>query len=404
MPTYTYKARDTMGKSVKGTMDAGTKDELVDKLHKMGYMTTQVTEALPGIKIESFLEKLMPINTEDMIMFYVQLSNMINAGIPILTCLDTLNKQIENRLLKETVGGVLRSVEGGNSLSQALARYPRIFPKLFVNIAKAGEASGKLDMVSARYAVYFEHQIDLRQKIKGALFYPMILLFAGIAVTLFIVTFVIPQFVAIFMKTGIALPLPTLILFKIGIGIKQYWYLGVLLVIALWLGIRFYGNREAGRLNFDRLKLRLPIIGPLHRKGAISRFGRTLGTLTASGVPILESLDITKEVIGNEVLARVIGNARTAVEKGERISEPLRISGEFPPDTVQMILVGEETGGLPEMLDKISDFYDMSLGYTIKKLTTVLEPIFLLIMGCLVGFIMASMLLPMFDMMKMLRH
>lgn len=404
MPTYLYKARDGTGKPVKGTMDAGTKEELVDKLHKMGYMTTQVTEALPGIKIESFFEKLAPISAETMIMFYIQLSNMIDAGIPILTTLDTLNKQIENKVLKETVGGVLRSVEGGNSLSQALTKYPRIFPKLFVNMVKAGEASGKLDMVSARYAVYFEHQVDLSQKIKGALFYPIILLCAGIAVTLFIVTFVIPQFVAIFMKAGIALPLPTLILFKVGIAIKQYWYLLILTVIALWLAIRFYGNRETGRLNFDRLKLKLPIIGPLHRKAAISRFGRTLGTLVASGVPILECLDITKEVIGNEVLARVIGNVRNAVEKGEDIAEPLKLSEEFPQDTVQMVSVGEKTGSLDEMLNKISDFYDMSLGYTIKKLTTVLEPIFLLIMGSLVGFIMASMLLPMFDMMKMLRH
>lgn len=404
MPTYTYKARDNTGKPVRGTMEAATKEELISKLRKMGYMTTQVTEALPGIKIESVFDNIMPIGTEDMIIFYVQLSNMVNAGIPILSSLDTLNKQLENKRLKEAVGSVSRSVEGGESLSQAFSRHPRIFPKLFVNMVKAGEASGKLDMVSARYAEYFEHQTDLQQKIKGALFYPMILLVAGIAVTLFIVTFIIPQFARIFMKTGIALPIPTLILFKIGEWIKSFWYVAVLLVIVVWLGIRYYVKTEKGRLNFDRFKLKLPVIGPLHRKASISGFTRTLGTLVASGVPILESLDITREVVGNEVLGRVIGNARSSVEKGQALAEPLKISEEFPPDAVQMISVGEETGNLDGMLNKIADFYDKSVGYTIKKLTTIIEPIFLVIMGAMVGFIMASMLLPIFDMIKILRR
>jgi len=403
MPTYTYKARDATAKAVRGKMEAASKTELIDKLHKMGYMTTQVTEALPGVKIESFLDKIRPISVEDMIMFYVQLSNMVSAGIPILTTLNTLSKQIENKKLKEAIGSVSRSVEGGVSLSQAFAGYPRVFPKLFANIVKAGEASGKLDVVVARYAEYFEHQEDLRQKIKGALFYPIILSIAGIAVTLFIVTFVIPQFAKIFIKSGITLPVPTLILFKVGTGIKQFWYLGILLVIIIWLGVRYYAKTQRGRLNLDKLKLKIPVLGSLHRKAAISGFARTLGTLSASGVPILESLDITKEVLNNEVLARVIGNVRRSVEKGEKISEPLKIGKEFPPDTVQMISVGEETGDLDGMLAKVADFYDMSVGYAIKKLTTILEPLFLLIMGSLVGFIMASMLLPMFDMIKILK-
>lgn len=404
MPTYSYKARDNTGKAVRGTMEAASKEELIDKLRKMGYMTTEATEALPGIKIESFFDKLRPISAEDMIMFYVQLSNMINAGIPILATLDTLSKQTENKRLKEAVGSVSRSVEAGESLSRALAGHPCVFTKLFVNMAKAGEASGKLDTVAARYAEYFEHQTDLQQKIKSALFYPIILLIAGVAVTLFIVTFVIPQFAQIFLKAGVTLPLPTLILFKLGIGIKCFWYLGILSVVAVWLGIKFYIKTEKGRLNLDRFKLKMPIVGSLYRKAAISGFARTLATLAASGVPILESLDITKEVAGNEVLGRVIGNARSAVEKGEKISEPLKISEEFPPDAVQMISVGEETGDLGGMLNKVADFYDISIGYVIKKLTTILEPLFLVIMGCMVGFIMASMLLPMFDMIKILRR
>ncbi len=404
MPTYIYKARDAAGKLVKGAMDAADKDELAERLHRMGYMVTRVVEALPGKKIESVFEKLNKISAEDMIMFTLQLSNLINAGIGILPSLNTLNKQIENKRLKEVVGSISRNVEAGDSFSQALSRHPHIFSRLFVSMVKAGEASGRLDTILARYANYCEQQQDLRQKIKGAIFYPIILLFTGIAVTIFIVTFIIPQFAEIFIATGISLPKPTLILYKTGTGIKHYWYLILSVIIIIWLGIGYYISTERGRLNFDRFKLRIPVIGPLSRKIAISRFVRALSTLVASGVFILESLDIAKMVVGNEVLARVIGNVRNAVEKGERVSESLKISEEFPVDTVQMISVGEETGNLDKMLHKVSDYYDIYVGYAVKKLTSVIEPFFLVVIGGLIGFIMASILLPIFDMMKILRH
>jgi type IV pilus assembly protein PilC len=383
-------------------MDASTRDELVEKLRKMGYMITRVSEVPSGVKAKSMFEKFKKPGTEDMVMFYVQFSNMLTAGIPILTVLDTLSKQVENRTLRDAVGGVSRNVEGGDSFSQALQKYPGIFPRLFVHMAKAGEASGKLDVLTGRYAEYFEKQADLHQKIQGALFYPAILLVAGVAVTLFIVTCVIPQFVQIYVKTGVRLPAPTVILFMIGTGIRQFWYLAVAAAVIVWLGLKHYIGTEMGRVIFDRFKLKIPVIGPLLSKAALSRFAGTLGTLVASGVPILEALDITKEVIGNEVLSRVIGNAYESVKRGERISEPLKVSKEFPPDIVHMIAVGEESGDLDGMLHKIADFYDISIGYSIKKLTTILEPLFLVIMGGLVGFIMASMLLPMFDMVKVL--
>ena len=404
MPTYIYKARDTSGKLVKGIMEAIGREELVEKLHKMGFMATRVKEALPGVSVEPLFGKLKRINTEDMIIFNVQLSNMINAGISILASLDMLQKQVENRKLKNIIGDISREIESGDSFSQALSRHPATFSRLFVNMVRAGEASGKLDIVLTRFSEFAEHQEDLKQKIKGALFYPVILLCAGVAVTLFIVTFIIPQFAEIFIKTGIALPIPTLILYRIGMVIKHFWYLLGLLVIAGFIAVRHYVKTETGRFNFDRFKLNLPLFGQLFRKSAISRFSRTLGTLVASGVPILESLGITKEVMDNEVLARVVENTRNSVEKGEKIAESLKISEEFPPATVQMISVGEETGALDVMLNKISDFYDMSIGYTIKKLTAIIEPLFLAIMGGMVGFIMVSMLMPIFDMMKILRH
>ena len=406
MSIYAYKARDASGKAVNGTMEAQTKTELIDKLHKMGYMTTYVAEsnAGAGLKIDSFFERFKRINAEDMIMFYVQLANMINAGISILASLDALSNQIENKKFKEIIGSIKRSVEGGDSFSQAVSNYPKVFPRLFVNMIKAGEVSGKLDTVLIKYAEFFEHQEDLKEKVRGAMFYPLILLTVGIAVMLLIVTFVIPQFANIYMKSGVRLPTPTLIVYKLGIAIKSYWYILIGGFIAIILGIRYYLKTEKGAFFFDKLKLKLPIIGPLHRKVAISSFTRTLGTLIGSGVPILESLDIAKGVVQNEILSRIIESAKKAVERGERLAEPLQVSREFPADVVQMISTGEETGNLDMMLDKISNFYDRYVGYAIKKLTTAIEPIFLLIMGTLVGFIMASMLMPIFDMVKTLKQ
>jgi len=404
MPSYIYRARDATGKPLKGTMEAADKQELIDKLHKMGYMTTNVSEVAAGMQIGSIFDKLKWIATSDMLMFYIQLSNMINAGITILMSLSTLSKQIENHRLKEAVGSVARQVEGGSSLSRGFALHPQIFSKLFVSMIEVGEESGKLDTVLLRYANFFEQQEDLRQKIKGALFYPIILLLAGVAVTLFIVTFIIPQFAEIYLRAGIILPIPTLIVYKIGLAIKHYWYLLIVFLAVILFGLRYYFKTDRGAFLIDRLKLRAPIIGPLYRKVAVSRFSRTLATLLGSGVPILKSLDITKEVLANQVLAQVITNVHKSVEKGEHIAEPLKISEEFPADVVQMISVGEETGGLEEMLNKIADFYDMTVGYAVKKLTTIIEPLFLIVLGVMVGLIMASMLMPIFDMLKTLRR
>ena len=404
MPLYNYKARDTMGRAVSGVMESETKAALVDKLNKMSYMVTKVEEAKRGIKLSALLGKFRRVKSEDMLMFYIQLANMINAGITILMSLSTLARQVENQALKETIGAVARQIEGGSTLSQALFLHPSVFPKLFVNMIKAGEASGNLDSVLKRYAAFFEYQEDIKEKVKGALFYPMILLSFGVIVMLFIVAFVIPQFALIYMKSGVRLPIPTLIVYKTGLTIKSCWYWIFALLIAVLIVIKAYARTKSGKLFIDMLKLHIPIVGSLYRKIAISRFTRTLSTLLGSGVPILESLDITKEVVGNEILANIISDTRKYVERGEHLAEPLKVSGEFPPDVVQMISVGEESGNLDGMLEKIADFYDVTVNYAIKKLTTVIEPVFLMIMGVMVGIIMASMLMPMFDMVKILRH
>jgi type IV pilus assembly protein PilC len=401
MPIFIYKARDQLGKAVQGRMEAKSKEELVDKLHRMGYMTTKVVEIPKGFKID--FEKYRRIDPQDIIMFNLQLSNMINAGINILRSLDIIGKQIENRKFKEIVEDVKRNVEAGESFSQALSKYPKVFPPIFVSMVKAGEASGRLDVILKRYSDFFEYQLNLKQKIKGILLYPTILFFAGIAVTLFMVSFVVPKFAQIFLKIGMKLPLLTLILYKVGMIIKNFWLIIILSVIAIWIVLKYYVSSR-GKIYLDKFKLKLPLFGALYRKISISRFARTFSTLLKSGVPILESLEIVKEVVGNEILKRTLENVKRSLEKGEKISESLKVSKEFPLDVIQMISAGEETGNLDEMLNKISDFYDLSWNYTIKKLTSLIEPFLLLLMGGLVGFIMASLLLPIFDMIKILHH
>lgn len=404
MAMYRYKARDQTGKLVEGTMEAPSQVELADKLRKMGYIITGITPAARGITLEELLSRLRPIKPEDMILFNIQLSNMLDAGLPLLNCLRTISVQIENKRLKKVIEDVSLKIETGASLSEAMQTYPCYFSKLTISMVRAGEASGNLGLVLKRLADFGERELDLRQRVSSALLYPVILSFAATAVIIFIVTFIIPKFAEIFLKAGVALPLITRILNAVGIAIKDYWYLFILGMVGLLLGARIYASTENGRLKFDRFKLNIPITGPLIRKAAISRFGRTLATLSESGVNILESLEILEGTIGNEVLARVIITVREGVRSGSKISEPLKISKEFPPDTVQMIAAGEETGNLEGMLNKVADLYDSAVGYSIKRLTALLEPIFLVIMGCVVAIVMASVLLPMFDLIKVLRR
>ncbi len=404
MFAFNYRARDNTGKLIRGVIEALSQEEVAEKLQRMGYAPVRITEVFAGLKLEQLEWNFRRIKTEDIVMFNVQLANMLSSGLSIMSSLDTLQKQCENKRLNEIIGRVSRSVEAGDSFSQALAKHPRVFANLLVSMVKAAEAGGDLGGVLTRYAEYAETQAALRRKIKEALYYPVILVIAAAAVIVFVVTSLIPKFVEIFNRAGINLPLPTIILNGIGIAIREYWYVIILAGVLIVAGLRRYVRTETGKFRVDRISLKLPILGPIVRKTCISRFARTLSTLVSSGVPILESLDIVSEVVNNQVLGRVIKQMRQSVEKGERLAESLKVSEEFPPDTVQMISVGEESGNLAKMLNKISDFYDRATGYSIKKLVNSLEPILLLVMGAVVAFTMASMLLPMFNMVKLLRR
>jgi type IV pilus assembly protein PilC len=400
---FNYRARDNTGKLVRGVIDALSQEEVAEKLRRMGYTPVTITKVFAGLKLEQLGWNFRRIKTKDVVMFNVQLANMLNAGLSVISSLETLQKQNENKRLSDVIGRVARSVEAGESFSQALAKHPWVFPNLLVSMVKAAEASGGLDKVLNKYAEFAEAQADLQRKIKEALYYPVILIVAATGVIVFIATVLIPKFVEIFSRAEISLPLPTIILNGMGTAIRQFWYVIILAGVGAVLGLKRYVRTETGKFRFDKVSLKLPILGPIVRKVCISRFARTLSTLVGSGVPILESLDIVSDVVNNRILGRVIRQMRQSVEKGERLAESLKVSEEFPPDTVQMISVGEESGNLAGMLNKISDFYDRATGYSIKKLVASLEPILLLGMGTVVAFTMASMLLPMFNMIKLLR-
>ena len=404
MPDYLYKARDESGKLVKGVLEAASADEVGVKLRKMGYMAVSLSLAKKEIDLEGVLRNLRRINPQDLIVFNFQLANLLESGITLLISLRTIEAQTANKRLKNVLGEIWRAVESGSSFSESLSRHPRVFNKLFVNMVKAGEESGKLNDVLKKFAAFSEAKEELSQKIKGALFYPAILFIASIIVIVFIVTFIMPKFADLFLSAGLKLPLVTQILFSFGVIIKRYWYLIILgFCVVSWLAVK-YTHTKTGKFQFDRLTLKIPVLGDLARKIYVSRFSRTLAVLLSSGVPVLRSLDITKEVIGNQVMAGVMANLKASVEQGERLSAPLRVSGEFPLDAVQMISAGEESGNLDGMLNKIADFYDTAVSYSLKKLTALIEPLLLAIMGAVVALIMASVLIPIFDMVKIIRH
>lgn len=404
MPLYRYKARDEMGKLVEGAMEAPAESDLVKKLRKMGYVITGVSVTSDAFSVNDLFAGFKRISQEDMIFFHIQLSSMLEAGLPLLTCLRTISAQMENKKLKKLLEDITVKVESGSSLSEALAAHSRAFSKLTISMIRAGEATGNLSLVLQRLAEFGEREVDLRQKISGAMLYPMVLTVAATLVILFIVTFIIPKFAEIFLKANIPLPIVTRILYDAGMAIKDYWYLFALALTALFWGARIYADTRAGRFQFDALKLKIPVVGLLVRRAAIARFARMLATLSASGVNILESLEILEATIGNAVLARVVAAVREAVRDGSKISEPLKVSTEFPPDIVQMIAAGEETGNLDAMLNKVADLYEAAVAYNIKRLTSLIEPLFLAVMGGVVAAIMASILVPMFDMVKVLRR
>jgi len=392
MATFTYTARAFNGDLRTATIDAGSRDDVIAQLRK---------QRLSVVKIDQDATKKVgrgSIKTRDVVIFTRQFSTMINSGLPLVQALTILAEQTDNKALAEVTRKVVFDVESGNTVADALSKHPRAFTNLYVNMVAAGEAGGILDTILMRLATFLEKNDALVRKVKGAMIYPAVIMSVAAIAVVTLLIFVIPVFENMFSSVGLALPLPTRIVIGASRFLKSYWWM--LLAIAVGGGYMFkkYYASSNGKLVIDRLLLKMPVLGDVLRKSAVSRFTRTLGTLISSGVSILEGLEITAKTAGNRVIQDAIMQSRTSIAGGDTIAQPLQKSKVFPPMVISMIAVGEQTGGLDEMLSKIADFYDEEVDAAVSNLLSLLEPIMIVVLGVVVGGMVVAMYLPIFDM------
>jgi type IV pilus assembly protein PilC len=392
MATFTYTARAFNGDLRTATIDASSRDDVIAQLRK---------QRLSVVKIDQDAAKKIgrgAIKTRDVVIFTRQFSTMINSGLPLVQALTILAEQTDNKALAEVTKKVVFDVESGNTVADALSKHPRAFTNLYVNMVAAGEAGGILDTILLRLATFLEKNDALVRKVKGAMIYPAVIMsVAGIAVVTLLI-FVIPVFAGMFASAGQALPLPTRIVIGASGFLKHYWWvIGAIIIVGGYSGRKYYATSN-GKLVIDRLMLHAPVLGDVLRKSAVSRFTRTLGTLISSGVSILEGLEITAKTAGNRVIQDAIMQSRSSIAGGDTIAQPLQKSKVFPPMVISMIAVGEQTGGLDEMLSKIADFYDEEVDAAVSNLLSLLEPIMIVFLGVVVGGMVVAMYLPIFDM------
>ncbi len=402
MPVFQYQVKDQAGNMKRDIIEAPHKQAAIRKLQELGYTVIEIKEKGPSAAqqdVLGFLQRFQKVNEQALTVFSRQFATMINAGLAMVRCLDILAEQTEDKKLQQTLIQVRRDVEGGSTLSNALAKHPNVFSTLYVSMVKAGEMGGVLDEVLERLATFMEKDFSLKKKVKSALTYPVVILVMAMGIVFFLVTYILPTFVTLFEGMNLTLPLPTRILIAITKGARNPLIvlpaLG-LLIIGIY-AINVYIHSEWGRKQYDLLKLNLPVFGLLNKKVAISRFCRTLGTLLSSGVPIMQALEIVGKASGNEIVAMTVEKVRESIREGESIASPLGASGMFPPMVTQMVAVGEETGNLDAMLAKIADFYDTEVEYLLSSLTSMLEPIMIVGMGAIVGFIVISVFLPLYQ-------
>lgn len=417
MPRYTYVALDSRGQESTGLVDAASTNEAIGELRRAGYFPTNVYEegATAAVAAKSARQKTSTPRAERkagsknivlfqrksvkpkvMMIFTRQLATLIDAGLPLLRGLNVLAKQERDSVLKSTINKLADSVQGGSTFSEGLAQHPRLFNDLYVNMVKAGELGGVLEVVLTRLAEFQEKAQKIKNKVVAAMVYPAIVLVLALAIMTFLMIFIVPRFEAIFHDMLGDKPLPTITLFVIGVSdfMQNHWAILLGLLVGIIVAYKLAARTRAGRAILDRVKLRAPLFGDLIRKTSISRFSRTLGTLVTSGVPILQALTITRETAGNTVIARAISQVHDSVKEGESIVQPLEASGAFPPMVISMIDVGEETGQLPEMLLKIAEVYDDEVDNSVAALTSLLEPIMIVLLALIVGTIVIALFMP----------
>jgi len=395
MPDYTYRGTNRAGASVSGVMQATSKAELQNLLRRQQITPTKMSEKGKEFNLPTFGGG---VNSKELAIFTRQFSVMIDAGLPLVQCLEILASQQENQTFQKVLGGTRGSVEGGATLSAAMRQYPKVFDPLYVNMVEAGETGGILDTILQRLSTYIEKNVKLQRAVKSALVYPVGVLTVAAAVITLLLWKVVPIFATLFAGLGVDLPLPTKIVIMLSNFVGSIF--GLLIVVALAgivVGLKVWYGTEQGRYIIDATILRLPVLGILMRKIAVARFTRTLGTLISSGVPILEGLDITAKTAGNAVVERALKKVRRSLEEGKSLTEPLKDSEVFPGMVTQMIAVGEQTGAMDAMLQKIADFYEEEVDAAVKDLLTALEPVMIVFLGLVVGGVVISMYLPLFS-------
>ncbi len=398
MAEYLYKATTLTGQTVEGLMDGKDEENIVQNLHHLGYIPIRIISAQKrgqAFRLSSFLPRRVGI--KDLLVFTQELSTLISAGLPIDRSLTILGTLTENERLRETVMDVLKRIEGGNSFAEALGNYPRIFSKLYVNMVKAGESGGFLETILSRLAQYLQSTKEIRDYLTSVMIYPLILtIVSGISIII-LITFVIPRFGKVFSDMGQAIPLPTQILLFISQLVRGYWWVGLGIIALAYFGFKIYTQHEERKFKWDQFKLRRIAIGNLIKKIEVARFSRTLGTLLQSGVSILPALNLAKEISQNRVISRSIVHVHDRLREGKAMSRSLDETEIFPPLAIHMIGVGEETGRLDEMLIKVAETYEENVQTAVKRFVSLLEPMIILIMGMVVGFIVISMLLAIFS-------
>ena len=393
MPEFEYKGKTMAGAQVNGSLKAKNREDLERILRKNRVLVTSIRKKPSEISFKFGTG----VKKQDISRFTRQFATMIGSGLPMIQCLEILASQVESSELRKIIINVKDSVGGGSTLADALGRHPKVFDQLYVNMVEAGEMGGALDVILVRLANYREKADALVRKVKGAMMYPIVISIVATGVTVAMLAFIVPVFAKMFAGLGSELPAPTLMVLAVSNFLQSAFIFIILGVIGLVVGYNFYVKTPNGRLNADRVKINFPILGALLRKTAVARFTRTLGTLLASGVSILEALEITAKTAGNRVIHDAIKKSVISIAEGDTITAPLKETGVFPPMVTQMISVGEKTGGLDEMLNKIADFYDEEVDAAVSALTSIIEPVVIVFMGVVIGGILIAMYLPMFD-------
>ncbi len=404
MPHYRYKARDKGGGLHTGTLEGRGREAVADQLSGQGFIPVLIEEQTQLFPQFNFLAGFSRVKPQDLIIFSRQLATLMGAGIPFIQSLATMEKQTDNPRLKKTIVDVGRDVEAGSSFSDALAKHPAIFDTLYVSMIRAGEAAGILDEILNRLASLAEHDAETRARVKNAVRYPLIVIVFICIAFLFLVSVVVPKFAAIFAQFKTALPLPTRILIGINLAIRNYWYLILFGLIVMTVGVRRYVRTEKGRRNWDEIKMKIPVFGALFQKVALSRFARTFAAMQRSGIAMMMTLDIAGATTGNVVIGRVVEQMRESLRSGKGLLRPMESSRLFPPLVIQMVSVGEETGNIDTMLDKVSDYYDSDVEYTLRNLSSLIEPVLLLVVGVMVLFLALGIFLPMWDMLNLFKR